>query len=414
MVQNCALLLALVILGCFPNRCNGWAVGNGGVAVRREMGIVGGERMGGLLRVARTGQGESNGSDVIRVGIMGASGYTGAELMRLLLSHGNVKICILTGNSQAGKDFASVFPQFSYMAGEGRELLPRLTKHENHDWGKEVDIAFCCLPHGTTQEIMKNMPKSVRVVDLSADFRLRNIETYKEWYGGDHKAPELQSEFVYGLTELARSDVKNARLVANPGCYPTAAQLPLIPLLTGGIIDPNDIIIDAKSGTSGAGRSPSQGTLYCEISDGIKAYGVASHRHTPEIEQGLSDAAGQDVVVNFTPHLMPMNRGILATIYVKLAPGLHVEDAKNVLQETYDSERFVTVMKGKDLPQTRHVRGSNHVFVNIFPDRVRGRAIIVSVIDNLVKGASGQAVQNMNVMFGLPEHTGIDHSPLFP
>ncbi len=412
---KCALLLASIVVGYCLNRCNGWRVAGSDVAVHSDMGKMRMERGGsGLLKAARAGREECVGSEVIRVGIMGASGYTGAELTRLLLSHDNAKISILTGNSQVGKEYASVFPQFSYMAGEGMESLPRLTKHEDHDWGREVDVAFCCLPHATTQEIIKKMPKSVRVVDLSADFRLRNIETYREWYGGDHKAPELQSEFVYGLTELARSDVKKARLVANPGCYPTSAQLPLIPLLLGGIIDPNDIIIDAKSGTTGAGRSPSQGTLFCEIADGIMAYGVASHRHAPEIEQGLSDAAGRDVVVNFTPHLMPMNRGILATIYIKLAPGLHVEDAKKVLQETYASEHFVTVLNGNDLPQTRHVRGSNHVFMNILPDRIRGRAIIVSVIDNLVKGASGQAIQNMNVMFGLPEHTGIDHAPLFP
>ncbi len=413
-----ALLLASALVGCCPNRCNGWMVGNGGVAVRSEMGKVRGERGGsGLLRrTARTGQEERIGSeDVIRVGIMGASGYTGAELTRLLLSHDYAKISILTGNTQAGKDFASVFPQFSYISGKGSESLPKLTKHEDHDWGKEVDVAFCCLPHATTQEIIRKMPKSIRVVDLSADFRLRNIETYKEWYGREHKAPELQDEFVYGLTELARSDVKDARLVANPGCYPTAVQLPLIPLLMGGgLIDPDDIIIDAKSGATGAGRSPSQGTLFCEIANGIKAYGVASHRHAPEIEQGLSVAAERDIVVNFTPHLMPMNRGILATIYVKLAPEVQVEDAKKVLQETYANERFVTVLKGKDLPQTTHVCGSNHVFMNIFPDRVKGRAIIVSVIDNLMKGASGQAIQNMNVMFGLPEHTGIDNAPLFP
>ncbi|CAM9771879.1 unnamed protein product [Ectocarpus sp. 6 AP-2014] len=345
----------------------------------------------------------------VRVAILGASGYTGAELVRLLLGHTGVEITVLTGNTQAGQEFSTVYPQFHYAKD-----LPALTRHEDHDW-KDVDCVFCCLPHATTQEIISQLPEHLKIVDLSADFRLKDIETYAEWYGGEHKAPALQAEAVYGLTELARDDVRGARLVANPGCYPTAAQLPLIALLKAGLILKDDIIIDAKSGTTGAGRAPKQGTLFCEVSDGINAYGVASHRHAPEIEQGLGEACGsKDVVVNFTPHLMPMSRGILETIYVKLADGSTVEEAKAALEKAYEGERFVTVLPGAAVPHTRHVRGSNHVFMNIVADRLPGRAVILVSMDNLVKGASGQAIQNMNVMFDLPETQGVDMAPMFP
>ncbi|CBN75215.1 N-acetyl-gamma-glutamyl-phosphate reductase, C-terminal part [Ectocarpus siliculosus] len=345
----------------------------------------------------------------VRVAILGASGYTGAELVRLLLGHTGVEITVLTGNTQAGQEFSAVYPQFHYAKD-----LPALTRHEDHDW-KDVDCVFCCLPHATTQEIISQLPEHLKIVDLSADFRLKDIETYAEWYGGEHKAPALQAEAVYGLTELARDDVRGARLVANPGCYPTAAQLPLIALLKAGLILKDDIIIDAKSGTTGAGRAPKQGTLFCEVSDGINAYGVASHRHAPEIEQGLGEACGsKDVVVNFTPHLMPMSRGILETIYVKLADGSTVEEAKAALEKAYAGERFVTVLPGAAVPHTRHVRGSNHVFMNIVADRLPGRAVILVSMDNLVKGASGQAIQNMNVMFDLPETQGVDMAPMFP
>lgn len=344
----------------------------------------------------------------IRIGILGASGYTGAELVRLLLCHPDAEIKVLTGNTQAGQSFYSVFPQFSYAKG-----LPALTLHEAEDW-KDVDCVFCCLPHATTQDIIKALPTHLKVIDLSADFRLKDVKSYAEWYGGEHRAPELQKEAVYGLVELNREAIKKARLIANPGCYPTAAQIPLVPLLKAGVILAEDIIIDAKSGTTGAGRAPKQGALYCEVADGIHAYSVAAHRHAPEIEQGLSEVSDTPVILNFTPHLMPMSRGILETIYVKLAPGQTVETAKKTLEKVYENEHFVTVLPGKELPQTRHVRGSNHLFVNVVADRLPGRAIIVSAIDNLVKGASGQAVQNMNVAFGLPEATGIDQAPMFP
>lgn len=280
------------------------------------------------------------------------------------------------------------------------------------------DVAFCCLPHGTTQEIIKQLSdqsSKLKIIDLSADFRLRDINTYEKWYGKAHFAPSLQEEAVYGLTELNREAIKGARILANPGCYPTAAQLPLIPLLKANLISTEDIIIDAKSGTTGAGRAPKEAFLYCEVTDGIHAYGVASHRHSPEIEQGLAEATGKkDLVVNFTPHLMPMSRGILETIYVKLSPGVTAAELHAHLAAVYAKEPFVHVLEGAALPQTRHVRGSNLCLINVVADRVPGRAILVCAIDNLVKGASGQAVQNMNLMLGFPETEALSQAPLFP
>eukprot|EP00981_Chlorochromonas_danica_P000148 scaffold44_cov172-Ochromonas_danica.AAC.3 len=295
-----------------------------------------------------------------KVAILGASGYTGAELTRLILNHPDLKIEVLTGDRNAASR------------------------------------------------------SSVKIVDLSADFRLRDPAVYQKWYDKPHAAVKLQEEAVYGLTELNRENVRKARLLANPGCYPTAAQLPLIPLLRAGLISSEDIIIDAKSGATGAGRGAKESSLFCEVTEGIHAYSIASHRHAPEIEQGLGDATGKDVVINFTPHLMPMTRGILESIYVKLTPGRSVSDLKAELERIYANEAFVHVLEGKAVPQTRHVKGSNHVFINVFADRLPGRAIIISAIDNVVKGASGQALQNMNLMLGFEETTGLTNAPLFP
>mmetsp|Transcript_15624 Transcript_15624/g.42079 ORF Transcript_15624/g.42079 Transcript_15624/m.42079 type:complete len:430 (+) Transcript_15624:157-1446(+) len=366
----------------------------------------------GRLRMAAVNGG--SGTEKVRVAILGASGYTGAELVRLLATHPSAKITHMTAERNAGQPFGTVFPQFAF--GDFANALPALVKIEEITSWDDVDVVFCCLPHATTQEIIASLPlDKVRVVDLSADFRLADTSVYAEWYGGEHKAPELQREAVYGLTEFAREQVRSARLVANPGCYPTAAQLPLVPLLKAGLIEPQDIIIDAKSGTTGAGRAAKVGSLFCEVSDGIHAYGVASHRHAPEIEQGLSAAAGAPVVVNFTPHLMPMNRGILEAIYVKLAPGVSADQLRDCLAEHFNAEPFVHVApKGSPMPHTRHVRGSNHVLIGVSPDRLPGRAIVISAIDNVVKGASGQALQNMNVMFGLPETAGLELAPVFP
>ena len=345
-------------------------------------------------------------ANAVRTAILGASGYTGAELVRILLHHPSVEIVTLTADRHAGKPFDAVCPQF---AARG---LPDLIRIEDADWGAH-DLVFCCLPHGTTQEVIASLPADLKVVDLSADFRLFDPDTYAEWYGHEHRAPALQAQAVYGLTELAREEVRGARLVANPGCFPTSAILPLAPLLGESAIE-REIIIDSKSGVSGAGRAAKEASLFAEVSEGIHAYGIAAHRHAPEIEQELSKAADAPILVNFTPHLMPMNRGILSTIYVRLAGGAKADDLRAILAARYDGEPFVRVVPDGTVPATRHVRGSNHCLIGVFPDRLPGRAIVVSVLDNLVKGAAGQAVQNMNLVCALPETTALQQEPLFP
>uniref|UniRef100_A0A7I4FUW3 Probable N-acetyl-gamma-glutamyl-phosphate reductase, chloroplastic n=1 Tax=Physcomitrium patens TaxID=3218 RepID=A0A7I4FUW3_PHYPA len=310
-------------------------------------------------------------SETVRVGVLGASGYTGSE------------------------------------------DLPNMVAVKDADF-LNVDAVFCCLPHGTTQEIIAALPKNLKVVDLSADFRLRNTATYEEWYNGPHRAPELQPEAVYGLTELCREEVRAARLVANPGCYPTSIQLPLIPLLKAGLIEKDNIIINSNSGVSGAGRSAKEANLYTEICEGIHPYGITKHRHVPEIEQGLSDAVGSDVTISFTPNLMPMSRGMMSTMFVQRKQGVTVDDLRNHLVERFSDEEFVVVLEKDIAPHTRHVRGSNYCLLNVFEDRIPGRAIIISAIDNLVKGASGQALQNLNLMMGCPENCGLLQQPMFP
>ena len=343
----------------------------------------------------------------IRVAILGASGYTGAELVRLLLPHPQVEIALLTGDSQAGKEMGEVYPQLQFAK------LPRLVSLENADFNA-IDLVFCCLPHGTTQTVIAALPAHLKVIDLSADFRLADIQEYAKWYGHAHQAVELKKEAVYVLTEFARADIKKARIVANPGCYPTSGSLPLIPLLATGLIEKDGIIIDAKSGVTGAGRAAKQATLYCEINDGISAYGIASHRHAPEIEQTLGRAAKAPINLTFTPHLMPMNRGILSTIYANLAGKATLADVRAALEKAYAGEAFVHVLPEGKAPTTHQVRGTNDCVMNVFADRTPGRIILVSVIDNLVKGASGQAVQNMNVMYGWPENTGLQLTAIFP
>ncbi len=342
-----------------------------------------------------------------RIAILGASGYTGAELLRLLAHHPQAEIAALTADRQAGKKIGAVFPHLA------RHDLPDLVAIGEVDW-REIDVAFCCLPHGTTQEVIAGLPEHLRVLDLSADFRLADPDLYAKWYGHAHRAVALQREAVYGLTEIARGAIVKARLVAVPGCYPTGAQLPLIPLVKAGVIDADDIVIDAKSGVTGAGRAAKETSLFAEVSEGVTAYGIAHHRHMPEIEQGLSNAAGRPVTVSFTPHLMPMNRGILSTIYVRMTGGATIEDLRRTLEAAYEHETFVRVLPHGQTPATHHVRGSNLCLIGLAEDRVKGRAILVSAIDNLVKGASGQAVQDMNVMLGLPETAGLLQEPLFP
>ncbi|KAK9834245.1 hypothetical protein WJX84_005092 [Apatococcus fuscideae] len=348
------------------------------------------------------------GPKTVRTAVMGASGYTGEEVVRLLSLHPMFAVSALTADSQAGKAYSDIYPHLVTAT-----KVPNLVKIADVDWN-DIDAAFCCLPHATTQEVIASLPSHLKIVDLSADFRLQNVDTYREWYGGEHKAPKLQQEAVYGLTEIYREEIKKARLIANPGCYPTSVQLPLYPLLAAGLIQTEDIIVDAKSGVSGAGRSAKVNLLYTEIAEGINSYGVSAHRHMPEIEQGLTDAAKVDVTISFTPHLMPMTRGMQSTIYVKLAGGATIDELRTALKNRYDQEPFVTVLPEGTVPHTRYVRGSNHVHMSVFPDRLKGRAIIICVLDNLVKGASGQAIQNLNLISGIPETTGLLQAAMFP
>lgn len=326
----------------------------------------------------------------------------------MLSLHPLIEVTTLTGNREAGKPFSAVFPHLATASD-----VPTLVKIEDVDWSA-VDGALCCLPHGTTQETVASLPEHVKVVDLSADFRLRDPAVYEQWYGGPHKAVELQKQVAYGLTELNREAVREARVVANPGCYPTCTQLALVPLLRAGLIQSTDIILDAKSGVSGAGRSAKVGLLYTEITQGMAPYGVGSHRHMPEIEQGLGDACGENVTVSFTPHLVPFTRGMEVDSYVRLAEGASVDDLRKTLEETYANEPFVRVLQAGELPRTHHVRGTNFAHIAVFPDRIPGRAIVVSVIDNLVKGASGQAIQNLNLILGFDEQTALKQQALYP
>ncbi len=345
--------------------------------------------------------------DKIKVAILGASGYTGAELIRLLSCHPQVEITAVAGDRSAGQTLDAVLPHLAMVD------VPRLVTIDEVDYSN-IDAVFCGLPHATTQEVVLKIPSHVAVFDISADFRLDNLDTYQEWYGGAHKAVDLQKEAVYGLTEFYRDRIKTSRIIACPGCYPTTSLLPLVPLVHKGAIETDRIIIDAKSGVSGAGRAEKQANLFSEVSEGLHAYGVGRHRHMPEIEQELSIAANRPVTITFTPHLIPMNRGILATIYAKLADGTSVEQAHQVLAARYEEEEFVSVLPLGQTPATRHVRGSNHAMIGVAADRAPGHIIIVAVTDNLVKGASGQAVQNFNLKFDLPENTGLTQRPLFP
>ena len=346
-------------------------------------------------------------SSKINVAILGASGYTGAELVRLLLGHPNVRIAALTADRKAGSTMAAAFPQFVGVD------LPQLTAIADVDW-TTIDFVFCALPHATTQEVLKTLPARIRICDLSADFRLSDPAAYEYWYGHAHQALELQKEAVYGITEFAREAVAKARLVANPGCYTTCAQLPVIPLLEAGAVDPDEIVVDATSGVTGAGRSLQEANLYCEVADGFHAYGVGPHRHMAELEEGYSRAAGRPVIPSFTPHLVPMNRGMLATIYLKPIAGHTPQSLSEILAARFAGEAFVHVLPFGAVPQTRHVRGSNRALISVSADRRPGRAIVMCVIDNLVKGASGQAIQNMNAMLGFPETTALEGVGVFP
>ena len=347
-----------------------------------------------------------------KIGVLGASGYTGGELVRILLRHPRAEIVLLTAERNAGKAMRDVFAHFSPFP------LPQLVAIDSLDWaGLALDVAFCALPHATTQKVIKELlatSPATKVVDLSADFRLADTAAYTKWYGHEHHAPDLQKEAVYGLTEIHRREIRKARLVANPGCYTSCAQLPLIPLLKNKAIELDEIVIDAKSGMTGAGRAAKESMLFSEVSEGFHAYGVGHHRHMAELDQEFSLAAEREVIVSFTPHLVPMNRGILSTIYVRGRRGRTPEDLHAILLKFYMKEPFVHVLPFGETPQTNHVRGSNMTFIGVAKDRVPGRAIVISALDNLVKGASGQAIQNMNLVMGWPETTGLEQVALFP
>lgn len=343
----------------------------------------------------------------VRVAVVGASGYTGADLVRLALRHPNIELVALTANSHAGKNIAQVFPHLSHHG------LPDLVNNHEVDWS-DIDVAFCGLPHATSQQVIKALPGHVRVIDISADFRLRDPDLYEKTYGSEHAALELQKTAVYGLSEHYRSDIAEANLVACPGCYPTAALTALLPLVRNRLIDPTDLIIDAKSGLTGAGRGLKQNTLFAEAGEGMCAYAVGVHRHAPEIEQELGVAAGRSLTVNFTPHLIPMSRGELVTCYARLSDGVSAQDCCQALKKSYETEPFVDLSPDGVVPHTQFVRGSNKVMLNAYEDRVPGRVIIIAALDNLVKGSSGQALQNFNIMHRIAETTALEQVALFP
>lgn len=338
------------------------------------------------------------------IAILGASGYTGAELVRLIATHPGLDVRAMSADRKAGLEMAEVFPHLRHMD------LPTLKKIDEIDF-EGIDLCFCALPHATSQAVIAKLPAGVKVVDLSADFRLRDPDDYEKWYGKPHSAPDLQKEAVYGLTEFYRDDIREARLVAGTGCNAAAGQFSLIPLVRAGVIDLDSIIIDMKCGVSGAGRSLKENLLHAELSEGWYAYGTGgTHRHLGEFDQEFSKAAGRPVAVQFTPHLVPANRGIFASTYV----GGQARAVYDTLAEAYADESFIEVLPFGVVPQTKHVRGSNFVHIGVVEERAPGRATVFAALDNLTKGSSGQAIQNANLMLGHPETEGLMLAPVYP
>ncbi len=339
-----------------------------------------------------------------KIAILGASGYTGAELIRLISGHSSLKIVALGAHSKAGQCIAQVFPHLRHLD------LPELVSFDKIDFS-DIDLCFCALPHKTSQEVISNLPNDLKIVDLSADFRLEDPDAYQKWYGNPHSAVDLQSEAVYGLTEFYREEIKSARLVAGTGCNAATGQFALRPLVEAGVIDLDEIIMDLKAAVSGAGRALKENLLHAELSEGYHGYALGgAHRHLGEFDQELSKVAGRPVHVQFAPHLLPANRGILVTSYVK-GDAVQIHDT---LVQAYASEPFVVVLPLGETPSTRHVRGSNYCHIGVVADRLEGRAIVVSALDNLTKGSSGQALQNANLMLGIEETEGLLMAPLFP
>lgn len=345
----------------------------------------------------------------IKAAIVGSTGYAGQELTRLLYNHKNVEIKYLTSKSYTGEKYADIYQNFNNISdieciGDDLEEI-----------AKDVDVIFLALPHGiASKKINEKILENTKIIDLGADFRLKNQSTYENWYKTEHFSPSLLNEAVYGLCEIHREEIKKARLIANPGCYTTCSILSLYPLFKENLIDENTVIIDAKSGVTGAGRSVGLGTHYCEVNESIKAYKIASHRHTPEIEQELSLAIGKNITLQFTPHLAPMNRGILATCYAKLKQGINENTIHEAYKETYKNETFIRLVKQGIYPETKWVKGTNFVDIGLFVDSRTNNIIVTSAIDNLMKGAAGQAVQNMNLLFEINETEGLLNAGMFP
>lgn len=346
---------------------------------------------------------------MIKAGIIGATGYAGGELVRILSGHKDAEIKWYGSRSYIDRKYADVYRNMF-------QIVDAVCMDDNmEELASQVDVIFTATPQGLCASLVnEEILSKTKIIDLSADFRLKDVKVYEEWYKIEHKAPRFLEEAVYGLCEVNRESVRNARLVANPGCYTTCSILTAYPLAKEGLIDMSTLIIDAKSGTSGAGRGVKVPNLFCEVNENIKAYGVASHRHTPEIEEQLGYAAGEQVTLSFTPHLVPMNRGILATEYAKLTKDVSWEDVKAVYDKYYGDEKFIRVLDKDVCPETKWVEGSNYVDIGFKIDPRTNRIIMMGVIDNLVKGAAGQAVQNMNLMFGLEESEGLELVPMFP
>ena len=346
---------------------------------------------------------------MIKVGIIGATGYAGVEIVRLLQQHKDAEVVWYGSRSYIDKKYADVFANMF-------EIVDEKCLDDNiEELADKVDVIFTATPQGLCSSLVnEEILNKVKIIDLSADFRIKDVATYEKWYKIEHKSPEFIDEAVYGLCEINREKTKGARLIANPGCYTTCSILSIYPMVKEGLIDPKSIIIDAKSGTSGAGRGAKVPNLFCEVNENIKAYGVGTHRHTPEIEEQLGYAAGEEVLINFTPHLVPMQRGILVTAYANLKKEVTYEEVKAVYDKYYKKEQFIRVLENETPPETRWVEGSNYVDVSFKIDERTGRIIMMGALDNLIKGAAGQAVQNMNIMFGLPENEGLQQVPMFP
>lgn len=346
---------------------------------------------------------------MIKAGIIGATGYAGNELVRLLLGHKEAQIVWYGSRSYIGEDYSKVYRNMF-------RLVDAKCMDDNMEaLAEEADVIFTATPQGYCASVLnENILSKAKVIDLSADYRIKDVKTYEEWYKIEHKSPELIGEAVYGLCELNRESIKGTRLLANPGCYTTCSILTAYPLVKERLIDPNTLIIDAKSGTSGAGRGAKLDNLYCEVNENIKAYGVLTHRHTPEIEEQLGYACGKEVRIIFTPHLVPMNRGILVTAYANMTGDYTYEEIRAAYEKHYRDEYFIRLLDKGECPQTRWVEGSNFVDISFKPDERTGRVVMMGAIDNITKGAAGQAVQNMNIMFGLEESEGLKAAPVFP